>query len=84
MRTIESTLNIVNITQNPAPLDHFNWDVIIPEVSEIHGVPTKWLRSFEQVQAIRQGRAEQQDQQVAIQAAPGAAALMNAQTQRRG
>lgn len=76
MRTVETALQIVNITQNPEPLDHFDWDVIIPEVSDIQSVPAKWMRGIDQVMAIRQGRAEQQQQQTAIQAAPGAAAMV--------
>jgi hypothetical protein len=78
MRTLESTLQVVNITQNPEPLDFFNWDVIIPQVSEIQGVPASWMRSMEQVQTIRQGRQQQQQMQQAAQLAPGAAALMKA------
>lgn len=78
MRTVETTLNIVNVTQNPEPLDHFNWDVIIPEVSEIQGVPARWMRAAEEVQAIREDRAQQAQTQTAIQAAPGAAALVKA------
>jgi hypothetical protein len=78
MRTIETALNVVNVTQNPAPLDYFNWDVIIPEVSEIQGVPAKWMRSFEQVAEIRQGRQQQAQEEQAINAAPGAAAMVNA------
>lgn len=76
MRTVENALAIVNVTQNPEPLDHFDWDTIIPEIAEIQAVPAKWLRSMEQVQAIRQGRQEQMAEQTAIQAAPGAAALI--------
>ncbi len=76
MRTVENALSIVNVTQNPEPLDHFDWDVIIPEIADIQAVPAKWLRSIDQVQAIRQGRAQQMAQQTAIQAAPGAAALI--------
>lgn len=76
MRTIESALQVVNVTQNPAPLDHFNWDVIIPEVSEIQGVPSKWMRSMEEVQEIRQARAEEAQEQTAIQAAPAAASML--------
>jgi len=78
MRTVETTLNIVNVTQNPEPLDHFNWDVIVPEVSEIQAVPTRWMRAKEEVAAIRQGRQQQAEQQQAVQALPGAAAMTNA------
>lgn len=76
MRTVETALQIVNVTQNPEPLDFFDWDTIIPEVSDIQAVPAKWMRSLDQVMAIRQGRAEQAQTQTAIQAAPGAAAMV--------
>jgi hypothetical protein len=78
MRTIESTLQVVNVTQNPEPLDWYNWDTIIPELSEINAVPAKWMRSPQIVQQIRASRQDQGDTQTAIQAAPGAAAVMNA------
>lgn len=78
MRTVETALNVVNVTQNPEPLDHFNWDVIIPEVGDIQGVPSRWMRAKEEIDAIRQGRAQQAQTQEMIQAAPGAAAMVNA------
>ena len=81
MRTVETTLNVVNITQNPEPLDYFDWDVIIPELSEIQGVPFRWMKSPEVVKQIRAARAQQAAQQQMIQAAPGAAALMKAGNQ---
>jgi hypothetical protein len=76
MRTIETALNVVNVTQNPEPLDFFNWDIIIPEISAIQGVPAKWMRDMKVVQGIRQGRAKQAQQDQMVQAAPGAAAMM--------
>lgn len=78
MRTIESVLQVVNVTQNPAPLDFFDWDTVVPEIADIHGVPAHWLRSAEQVAQIRQGRAAEQQQQRDVAAAPGAAALLKA------
>lgn len=81
MRTIETALQVVNVTQNSEPLDHFNWDTIIPEMSEIQGVPARWMRSAEDIAQIRQGRAQQQEAQQMIQAAPAAAAMMKAGTQ---
>jgi hypothetical protein len=78
MRTIESLLQIANATGNPAPLDHFDWDTITPELSDINAVPVKWRLSMEQVASIREGRAQQAQQQQMIQAAPAAAAMMKA------
>lgn len=76
MRSVEATLNIVNVTQDPAPLDHYDWDVIIPELNEINGVPARWMKSKEMVAQLRESRAEQQAQAAEVQAAPGAAALI--------
>lgn len=78
MRTIEMTLNVVNVTQNQEPLDHFDWDTIVPEVSDIQGVPARWMRDPRLVAQIRQGRAQQAQTQQAIQAGPAAAAMVKA------
>jgi hypothetical protein len=68
----------VNITQNPEPLDFFNWDAIIPAMADIQGVPAAWMKSQEDVMALRQGRAQQAQNQEMIQAAPAAAAMVKA------
>lgn len=78
MRTVETALNVVNVTQNHEPLDHFNWDSIVPEIAEIQGVPHRWMRAKEEVLAIRDGRAQAQQQQAEIQAAPAQAAMIKA------
>ncbi len=78
MRTIESVLQVVNITQNPEPLDHFNWDRIIPDVSDIQGVPFKWMSSLDEVSKIRNQRAQDKQHAQMTQAAPAAAALISA------
>lgn len=78
MRTLESALQVVNITQNPEPLDHFNWDVIIPEVSDIQGVPYKWMNSLDKIAQLRQVRAQDKEHAQLTQAAPAAAALISA------
>lgn len=79
MRTVESLINVANVTGNPAPLDHFDWDAITPDLSDINAVPVKWRLPMDKIQAIREGRAQQQQEQTMIQAAPSAAAMMKAQ-----
>lgn len=79
MRSLDMALNVVNATQNPAIMDIFNFDVAMPEIADDQGVPVRWLASPEDIQAKRQGRAEAQQQQQDIQAAPAAAAMMKAQ-----
>lgn len=78
MRTLESALQVVNITQDPSPLDHFNWDIIMPEVSDIQGIPYKWMNSIDQIQKIRAQRAQDKQHAQMTQAAPAAAAMISA------
>ena len=78
MRTIEMALAVVNVTQNPEPLDHFAWDTILPEVADIQAVPQRWLREQKAVDEIRAGRKQAQDAQMAIQAGPTIVALTKA------
>lgn len=78
MRALEVALNYAQQMQDPSPLDHFNMDEIIPELADIHGMPAKWRRSLQEVEAIREGRATQAEEEKAIAAAPGAAAMIKA------
>lgn len=79
MRTLETVIQTVNVTQDPSPLDNFNFDVIIPEVAEIQGVPMRWMNSPEVREAIRASRAQNAQIKQATDAGPAVAALMNAQ-----
>jgi hypothetical protein len=78
MRTVESLISVANVTGNPAPLDHFDWDAITPDLADINAVPVKWRLSMDKIAAIREGRAQQAQQQQMVQAAPAAAAMMKA------
>lgn len=79
MRTVETALQVVNVTQNPEPLDFFDWDIIIPDLADIQGVTSKWMRSDADVKAMRAQRGQNQQNQSLVNAAPGAAALIKAQ-----
>lgn len=79
-RSLETALSIVNATQDPAPLDTFDFDVIMPEVNKINGMPESWSASDDKVAAKRQARAQAQEQQAKIQAMPAQAAMMKAKT----
>jgi len=82
MRTLENTINIVNATQDPSPLDNFNFDKILPEVATIQGVPYHWMNSVEDIKKIRDQRAQDKQVQQATQVAPGAAAMISAQAKQ--
>lgn len=78
MRSVELAIKVATEAQNPEPLDWYDWDVIVPEISDIQGVPSKWMKTLDQVKAVRAGRQQQQAQEQAMRAAPGAAAIIKA------
>lgn len=78
-RWLEQTLQAVQITQDPAPLDWVNWDAVQPELAEINAVPARWVASMDEVMAKRGQREQQQAVQTAIDAAPGVAGLAKLQ-----
>lgn len=78
MRTVETALTVANSTQDMSVMDHFNWDIIIPEVASIQGVPSRWMSSMEQIAEMREARAEAQERMMQAQEAPGQAAQISA------
>lgn len=78
MRTVQSCLEVAQVTQDPSILDHFNWDEIVPDLAAINAVPMHWMSSEQQMAQKRQQRAKQMQSQQAADQAPGAAAMMNA------
>ena len=80
MRTVDYAANIVNITQDPSYLDVFDFDTALPQVADINGVQFSWMAAPEKIAAKRQQRTDQQKQQMEVQAAPAAAAMMKAKT----
>jgi len=78
MRTVEMTLSVVNVTQDPSPLDHFDWDTIVPEIADQQAVPQRWMRDPKVVEQIRASRQQAQQTEQAINAAPAAASVLKA------
>lgn len=72
-RTIEQFLTVVNVTQDPTPLDHFDWDKIVPAVADINSVPLHWMKDPKVVAQARAQRLKQQQEQQTLNAAPGLA-----------
>lgn len=70
MRVVDWTKEVIAITGDPAPLDHYDWDTIIPELSDIQAVPVRWRNSMQKITAMREERAKQQQTQQMIEAAP--------------
>ena len=78
LRTLEAAIAYANTTQDLSVLDQFDSDVIYQQLAEINAVPTSWMRGQEAVAQIREGRAQQQAIQQAVEAAPAAAGVMKA------
>jgi hypothetical protein len=81
VRTIEVLLNVAAQTQDPSKLFFINWDQAVPQIAEIYGTPSTWLNTPEAVAQMKQALGQQQQAQMAIQAAPAAAGLMKAANQ---
>lgn len=77
-RSVEMTLNVVNATQDPSHLDHYDFDVALPEIADHLAVPTRWMADVKKVQAKREGRQAQQEQQQVVENAPALASVATA------
>jgi hypothetical protein len=65
-------------TGDNEPLDWFNHDIAIPAIMDIQGSPAAWQRSSDEVIARREARAQAQQQQQMIDAAPSIASVAKA------
>lgn len=81
-RTMELINGVVQVTQDPAPLDNFDFDVISREVADIQAVPESWMADPRMVQEKREQRQKAMEIQQQIQAAPAAAAMMKAEKEQ--
>lgn len=80
MRALGVASEYTKMTGDQSPLDHFDFDVAIPEILDIQGAPVTWTRSAEAVAQLRAGRAAQQEQQQLVDAAPALASVAKVAT----
>lgn len=78
-RTVDQAKEVAQVTQDPSVFDRFNFDVAIPETADINGTLESWMHSDDEVAAKRKARAQAQQVQQQIQAAPAQAALNSSQ-----
>ena len=74
MRTLESVTPLAQI--DPSVLDVFDPQAIARELADINGVPAKVIRSEEQLDAIKAQKAQAQQAQALLQAAPVASGVV--------
>ena len=75
MRALGTASEYAKMTGDLEPLDHFNFDVAMPEILDIHGAPVSWTRTMEEIEAKREGRAAAVEQQQQVDAAPAMASV---------
>jgi len=78
-RTIQGSLEIVKVTGDVSIFDNFDFDTATRDTAEIQAVPETWMADPAAIDAKRKARAQAQQRQEAIQAAPAQAAMMKAQ-----
>lgn len=76
LRMFQYAAEIAANTQDPSSLDWFNVDEMIPALAQAQAMPASWIRSKKDVDAIREGRQQQQATQQLIEAAPAMASMM--------
>ena len=76
MRTLQMGVEHATATGSPEALDWVDIDTAMPAIADINAMPTSWVRTLDQVTAIRQGRAQQAATQQAIAAGPAVAAMV--------
>lgn len=79
MRSVETTKELVAVTQDPSLLDVYDFDTANRGIAGINSVPEDWMADDDAVQQKRKARAKQQQIQQRIQAAPAQAGIMKAQ-----
>jgi len=75
---VQTSMEVATATQDASAMDHYNFDVAIPELAEHRSVPTRWMRSPDELAAIRANRQQQADQANLAAAAPAIATVAKA------
>lgn len=78
-RTMQSVIEIINVTQDPSPLDVFDLDRAVRDTAMIQAVPEIWMNDPKVIEAKRNSRAQNQAIDRQIQSLPAQAAMLKAQ-----
>jgi hypothetical protein len=78
MRTLQMGIEHATATGTPEAIDWLDVDAAMPAIADINAMPSAWIRTQQQVDAIRQGRAQQAQVQQAIEASPAVAGAVKA------
>lgn len=73
--TFEQVIAVATNTQKPEILDKLNFDAFTDKIGELNGIPPELINSDEEVQAIREARAQQEQMLQAAQMAATSAQI---------
>jgi hypothetical protein len=77
-RSLELAMAYAEKSGDASVLHHFDMDEAIPEVADIQGTPTRWIRAADEVARRRAADREQMQDQQMIEAAPAMTGAMKA------
>lgn len=77
-RSLEFATNYANVSGDPSVFDYFDMDAAMPEMFAINAVPERWKRADDEIESIRNNRAQAAKEQQAVDAAPAQAQLISA------
>lgn len=77
-RTLDLATAVANVSGDASIFDNFDFPTALPSIADINGVPESWMASPDKMAQKAKVRAEAQQRQEAIQAAPAQAALTKA------
>ncbi len=77
-RTIEVAMNLAQTLQDPSYMFYIDADEALPAIAAINGTPASWMRTKEQVAALKAAHTKQMQMQQAVQAAPAVAGIIKA------
>jgi hypothetical protein len=80
-RTLQQVLPLAE--QDPTLIRRFKMDEILPELSEIHGMPLSWLYSNDEFAQLMERQRQEQQAQQAVMAAPELASAAKDAAQAR-
>lgn len=78
MRAVETSKEVVAITQDPSHLDWADFDTAMPEIADIQGAPVRWTASPEAIAQKRKSRAQAMEKEQQLKALPNIAAMKKA------
>lgn len=78
MRTLQTASEYTKMTGDATPLDHFNFDQVMPDLLDINGAPVSWTSTEDQIAEKRKARQAQAEQEQMANAAPGMAQMLKA------